>query len=106
MEYQQIKTLKKKVEYCLNKYPNTRNSDITLMITIWKEFHDISNQINLEQLYSLPREDNIKRIRSTFQSNRKYLPTEKEVAIKRGLYEENWRVYLGYNPEMKQVCLL
>ena len=99
MNYRGIKNLKKKIEYCLKNYEETRNSDITLMIKIIEEYysHYICNgMIELEKLYELPREDNIKRIRARFNSNGKYLPTSEAVAKKRGIDEDTWRLAMGY----------
>ena len=84
--------LKKQVEYCLKYFPDTRNSDVTLMIKIWKMYYPhkvlVSKKldslggtieqfgINLDSLYDLPREDHIKRYRAKFQNDEmKYLPT-------------------------------
>lgn len=99
--------LKYLVEETLKNIPETRNCDITLMIEIWKRFYSdrmkkssINGKIGiyLEDLYDLPREDNIKRLRAKFQNELKqYLPTKWEVAKGRGFKELEWRQYLGYN---------
>lgn len=98
------KTVKEMVEKCLRNIPETRNSDITLMIEIWRhyfpqrlqEVRDGRTGIALQDLYDLPREDNIKRIRATFNHEGKYFPTDWEVAKARGIKEDEWRVSLGY----------
>ena len=102
----ELKTLKNQTEYCLQNYKDTRNSDIGLTILVWKLFYndyiftDENGQasINLCKLHKLPNQDNIKRIRAKFQSNKgkkgKYLPTLKEIAIKRRMKEEEWRNFL------------
>ena len=94
--------LKTQVEYCLRNFPETRNSDITLTIKVWRRFH-ISKTIggegmaiHLSELYELPREDNIKRIRADFNSKKMYYPTDWEIAKRRGIEENKWRVTLGY----------
>jgi len=113
--HKDLKVLKNQVEYCLINYPHTRNSDISLTIKLWEEFYPESilithdngvHCIPLNYLFIIPREDNIKRVRANFQSKGQFLPTEKEIAIKRGWKEEEWRKALGYNPEMRQVNLL
>ena len=100
-----IKMLKDKVEHCLEKYPDTRNSDIALTIAVWHEYYN-NNILNidgellvkLKDLYELPREDNIKRIRAKFQNEKKqYLPTDPIVRKKRRILEDEWRSNLGYN---------
>ncbi len=86
-----IKTIKKQVEHCLQNYPETRNSDITLMIKVWKEFYGVSDRILTEDLYGLPREDNVKRIRAYFNSKGLYYPTNEKVIRKRCIKENEWR---------------
>lgn len=104
-----MNNLKNQVEYCLATYPEARDSDITLMILLWKEYYPqrlidtISGQdsIMLESLYDLPREDNIKRYRAKFQNDKKnpqYLPTDPEVARQRGIKEEVMREEMGHSP--------
>jgi len=98
--------LKHKAIYCLSKYPETRNSDIKLTNAIWFEFHsnkikriDNRNYVALIDLYDLPREDNIKRVRAKLNSEGKYLPTEKEVLKQRRLLEKQYREeYSPSNP--------
>lgn len=97
----EIEKLTKMVEKCLEKYPETRDSDITLTLKIWKEFYGISGVINVNQLYDLPREDNIKRWRAYIQNEEgRYLPTMWEVARKRGINREVWERALGYVPKL------
>lgn len=98
------KTIKDQVEFCLRNYPETRDSDITLTIKIWKTFHlqylrqddRLNYMVPLEYLFELPREDNVKRVRAQFNSEGKYYPTKWEVAKARGIKEDEWRVALGY----------
>ncbi|MCK4454465.1 hypothetical protein KAU51_03985 [Candidatus Parcubacteria bacterium] len=89
------KALKAKVEYILQEFPDTRNSDIELMITIIERYYsnwiEGDEYIKLSDLHQLPREDHIKRIRAKFNSVGKYLPTEWEVAKARRINEEVWR---------------
>lgn len=94
-----LQTLKSQVEHILKTYPETRNSDITLTIKLWKVFYPskIVNKdfIRIVDLFDLPREDNIKRIRAKFNSQNKYLPTSLEVALQRGILEERWRLFIA-----------
>jgi hypothetical protein len=100
MEYQQIKNLKAKVKNVLEKYPETRNCDIQLTIQIWKEYYAqyiFEDCVALKNLFELPREDNVKRIRAYFQNVKKlFLPTDWIVAKKRGIIQDEWRVAMGY----------
>lgn len=99
----QIKDLDGKVRFVLEHYPDTRNSDIRLTHVIWyvyyKEkirFLDGKAVVALEDMYELPREDNVKRIRATVQNvDHLFVPTEWEVAKRRGMKEDDWRGYLG-----------
>lgn len=93
--------LKGQVEYILMNDVESRNSDITLTIAIWKRFYSSKIKkseatgelgVYLKDLFDLPREDNIKRIRAYFQNDKmKYLPTSLEVVKQRKMNEEVWR---------------
>jgi hypothetical protein len=96
---------KEMVETILRNIPDTRNSDITLMIEIWKHYFPqmlVQSQktgdyaVVLTKLYDLPREDDIKRWRAKFNSQGMYYPTDWEVAKHRGIKEDNWRQDMGY----------
>ncbi len=102
--------LKDKILYCLEKDEQSRNSDIRLTQSIWFNFHRdklFENEkgklcINIQDLFDLPREDNIKRIRAKIQNdqhNPQFLPTSIEVRRQRGILEQTWRAYLGYLTE-------
>ena len=94
--------LQDKIEYCLNKYPETRNSDIKLTNAVWIEFHNskllvvegaIFTQyaVKLTELYDLPSQDDVKRIRAKIQNNlHKFLPTSEEVIKQRRIKEKYW----------------
>ena len=97
----------KYVEKCLQDFPETRNSDVELTIRIWKEFFGqrIFNSprnvpaIELHNLFDLPREDHVKRIRAKFQNDEgKYLPTTWKVAKQRQIEEGKWREYIRLFP--------
>lgn len=105
MSYRQIKNLKKAVHDILRDVPATRNSDITLMLEVWrKHFPQCIKKgasgeegVWLKDLYDLPREDNIKRVRAYWQNAKKlYPPTEEAVAKARGFNMDEWRVAMGY----------
>ena len=107
-----IKQLKHKIEWVLENYPDTRNDDILLTLNIWSSYYKhllFTNDngklcVRLNNIFELPREDNVKRIRAKLQNEQnKWLPTDPEVRRKRGILEEEWRRQLGYNPEMRQV---
>jgi len=107
-----INELKRQIEQVLADVPESRNSDITLTIEIWKRFYPQRIRTNaqgregifLDDLYDLPREDHIKRIRATFQKDKtqpRYLPTEPAVAKQRRINEDVWKKHLNYMPPRK-----
>lgn len=97
-------TLKNQVEFILTTIPATRNSDITLTIELWKYYYKASilerngeYYIGLKQLFDLPREDNIKRIRAQIQNeDRRLLPTDLNILIERARASKEWKDFLGY----------
>lgn len=99
-------TLIQQVLEILEQFPDTRNSDIELTIQLWKRFYpeDVfttkhgTDVIAVRKLFELPREDNIKRVRAKIQNEeRKFLPTDINVFIKRAKLSKEWQLYLGYN---------
>ena len=115
-----FEALKDQVVDLLKTNRDCRNSDITLTIEIWKKYypdklHSTSAIgkifVELKDLYDLPSQDNLKRIRAKLQEealNRiekgttigdelYYLPTSVEVARKRQINAILWQKVLGYN---------
>jgi len=106
-----LKTLTGQVEYILSTNIESRNSDITLTVELWRHFYPksvhhkneydlgtysiIDDFVFLRDLYNLPHQDNIKRIRAAFQNDAlKYLPTDQKIAQARGINEVEWREHL------------
>ena len=91
--------LKEQVEYCLKHHPETRNSDIELTLAIWREYYPEKvhrslkgvEVIKTKDLFTLPREDNVKRYRAKFNEAGEYLPTNEEILKRRGLKAKEWR---------------
>ena len=110
-----LKQLNSQVLHCLEHYPDSRNSDIVLTKLIWSNFYSdflekrglglFSREVvSLDNLFNLPTQDSIKRIRARIQNQKhEFLPTSAEVARQRRWREEDWRGYLGYNPELRQI---
>lgn len=100
-----INTLKFQVESVLKDFPESRNSDITLLVELWKRYYpdSISNfvatgaSISLDTLYSLPQEGAVGRIRRFIQNDKtrtkelRYLPTNPEIIKQRRMSEDLWR---------------
>ena len=109
-----MKPLNEIVDEVLRNVPETRNSDIRLMIEIWKRYYPTQvrtsgsgffaqEYVLLKDLYDLPREDNIKRIRALLNAEGKYYPTDWAVAKARGIKEDVWRKELGYKTKGETV---
>lgn len=112
MQTAKIKNLREKVLRTLEQDEQSRNSDIRLMQMIWFTYYrnflfknELQNWcIRIANLYELPREDNIKRIRAKIQNvDKKFLPTSQEVRKQRKINEEDWRKHLNYNPELRTI---
>jgi len=103
-----IKELQHKVEWTLTNYPETRNSDVLLTTKIWEFYYKrylFKNEqgifcVQLKNVMELPREDNVKRIRAKFNEQGKFLPDDPKVREARGINEQEWRKFLGYNSEL------
>lgn len=98
------KLLTNQIENILASVPGSRNSDIVLTIEIWKTYYrqfiywkGITPFVELADLFELPREDNIKRIRAIIQNvQRRYLPTDPGILIERAKLSKEWKEFLGY----------
>ena len=98
--------MKTKIHKILASDTESRNDDIRLTQAYWWTYHrevftkDFANTewcVPLKALHKLPSQDGIKRIRAKIQNDmHEFLPTRKEVALKRGMQEQEWRNYLGY----------
>jgi hypothetical protein len=87
--------LKLRVKILLEEHPETRNSDITLMIKMWQTYFQVGNEINLGALYILPTHDNIKRARAFIQNEEGlFLPTDEKVRRQRKIAEQDWLDWL------------
>lgn len=96
-------TLKDKILHCLQKYPQTRDSDVLLTRAVWHEYHFGSvwqhngrTAVYTEDLMKLPREDHCKRIRAKIQNEEhKFLPTSETVRKTRKIEEFWWCREMG-----------
>jgi|ETNvirnome_2_300_1030623.scaffolds.fasta_scaffold186314_1 hypothetical protein len=104
-----IRNLEEKVRYCLERSERARNSDVFLtQMIIWEYLRPETLKGEDGRIYFsadsgyIVREDNVKRIRARLQNEKNlYLPTEEKIRKARRINEEEWRRYLGLNPEMR-----
>lgn len=62
-------TLRNRVAYILNKYPSTRNSDVTLQLKYWDEFEpDVAKELTPANLYKGTRLTSLARARAKIQN--------------------------------------
>jgi hypothetical protein len=101
-----MRKLKDDILEVLRDDEQSRNSDIRLTQVLWWRFYnnkmvklgDGKIAVRLSDLFELPREDHVKRIRAVIQNEEnRYLPTSEEVRKKRLINEEKWLAYLEYN---------
>lgn len=107
-----IRNLKAHVLAILEAVPESRDSDIRLMLELWQRYYPKYIKkgstgeagVWLKDLYELPREDNVKRVRAQIQNvEKRFLPTSWAVAKQRKINEDVWRVAMGYAPTDKGV---
>ena len=98
-----------KVEHCLGKYPECRNSDIKLFNAVIYEFpvynkyllKDVTGEmqkplaVNLIDLYNLPKASDVERIRRKFNEKGQYLPTDPAVTEERRKNEKKCREHFS-----------
>lgn len=97
--------LEKQVITVLKTDERSRNDDIRLTQVLWYLFYKSrlihqNNEylVRIDDLFTLPREDHISRIRRKIQNDRgEYLPTDPAVRKKRSISTEDWQKYLGYD---------
>ena len=78
-----FKKTKEKVKYILDNYPNTRDSDKLLYVTVLEFFH---GSVNLRDMLdpSVPGFETVSRIRRKFQEQGQFLGTN-QVVIARAI---------------------
>ena len=82
-------TIRTRVAYILNKYPATRDSDVTLQIKYWHEFEpDILKDFEPRQLYRGTRLTSLARARAKIQNEYGLFQAKAEVRKARRRYEE------------------
>jgi hypothetical protein len=84
-------TLTRKVALLLNRYPDTRDSDVALQIKYWRMFEDWNGVAREEDLYRLTRLTSIARSRARIQNVLKLFQASSTVRKRRGKLEEDER---------------
>ncbi|WP_158232242.1 DUF3800 domain-containing protein [Sporosarcina sp. P20a] len=83
------KKLTTRVASILNRYPNTRNSDLTLQMQYWRVYNGITSEtVNLKDLYKLERLTSITRARAKIQNEYQLFRADDEVRRRRRTREE------------------
>ncbi|MDQ0200308.1 hypothetical protein [Neobacillus ginsengisoli] len=78
-----------RVANILNRYPETRKSDITLQIKYWQVYSGLkSNFVDLTKLYSLERLTSLARARAKIQNEYKLFQADIETRRRRRTLEE------------------
>lgn len=102
MDIGKLKNLKRCVEWVLDNYPETRNSDVLLTVQLWKSYcadYIIDKEyIKLDNIKLFPREDHIGRIRRSFQEKGRYIPTDRKIFDDRKIQQEFWHSAFASNP--------
>lgn len=74
-----LRTVKQRVGYILNRYPEARDSDVTLALLYWRHFGNLPSEAVISQsdLYTLERMTTLVRARAKIQNEyRLFQPTE------------------------------
>ena len=92
---EKLKTVKERVEYLLERYPESRNDDFYLYILYVRHFEpELSRYIEyipFEIIKRSTRFETIRRCRQKIQEEGRYLPTDPKVLRKRRRLEKLYR---------------
>lgn len=99
--------LKNQIEAVLTCEPETRNSDILLLIRVWQKYYGVYDVIMVNDIFKLPQENSISRLRRQIQNDEKrLLPTDEKIALERGWKADEWKRILGYGvPDPRQLAM-
>jgi len=80
---EKLKTVKERVEYILQKYPNARNSDLYLTIIYLRKFTELGKYIKYIPYEIIKKYDGvfetIRRTRQRIQEEGRFLPTDPNI---------------------------
>ena len=92
---EKLKTVKERVEYILQKYPNARNSDLYLTILYLRKFTELGKYIKYIPYEIIKKYDGvfetIRRTRQKIQEEGRFLPTDLDVLRRRRRLAEKFR---------------
>jgi len=93
-----LKEVYSKVVSCLDRFPDSRDSDKVLFVRIAQEFYGVGDAIPIQSfLHDLPHFESIRRQREKIQNTEgRFPPTTWKVAESRNWNQERWKEALGY----------
>lgn len=100
-----LDTSESKVAYLLNRFPDTRESDISLLIRYWETFNSekVSNGwVRLQDLYTLPRARTLVRQRARVQNTYKLFQASHEVRRYRGTLSDEEKEKAAEKRQVRQ----
>jgi len=90
--------VRNRVERLLEEDERTRNDDLWLIYKIWRQESKVF--IPFEDFQTLTSAETVRRMRAFIQNEeKKFLPTDPKVRIKRRINEESWRTWLRFAKE-------
>jgi hypothetical protein len=90
----EISTMRNRIAWLMNRFPDTRNSDVVLQIRHWEVFEsDIFNgrSVQVDDLYKLTRLTSVARERARIQNQYRLFLADPAVQERRGTLEEDER---------------
>jgi len=92
---EKLRTVKERVEYLLERYPNARNSDLYLTILYLRKFTELGKYIKYIPYEVIKKYDgifeSIRRSRQKIQEEGRFLPTDPDVLKRRRRLAEKFR---------------
>ncbi|RSD21064.1 DUF3800 domain-containing protein [Mesobacillus subterraneus] len=102
IEQEKNNTILNKVGLILNKYPHTRNSDVSLMLKFWEVFEGHkSDSIEKKDMYFFERLTSVARARAKIQNEYGLFPADEKVRkFRRSKEEKEKEFQIESKPEM------
>jgi len=92
---ERLRTVKERVEYLLEKYPDARNSDLYLTILYLRRFTELGRYIKYIPYDVIKKYDGVfetvRRTRQKIQEEGRFLPTDPDVLRRRKKLAEKFR---------------